>query len=523
MKLAELISEEKIIIREEAPVQALTSQSLNGIDYIWKNGKYVNAKDNSPAPKNINKKLIASSNKINQMHFSKKGSVVYKPVQVGNRHIVNLAGESYSFTKSADAKKFMSNLASGKSTQASLSKIDPKNVKKIGTNVLSKINLGRVMSDAEIKVAKARSQSATRLLQNTKLLAFFKFLGVLGISAQLFQSMIINYDTVRNEPITDDFTQDDKEELLAVIEGLWVTQTVVILLAVFRIVKVGRLITLLRAPIRAFQAGAAATGVGFVPSLISMIVTEAAFWGATYLLTRPAVQMKLADWLAGSSVDWLFEGIGNTVDLASQALEKITNGAFGGPTLRDALSFEKGVKKMPTGTAYASSEWAKLAFQDMIFPPDMEKIKVPYYVMSDRSKGIYDALDIDPTQRPSNTIQAREVSRNELGGLSDYVFNYTPELADELKDTHEIVVVNDQAGARPGGSNSIYYLMPSAKALKDFQEGTITTLPQPDNRTVTRQGQPIEREPQQDPTQDPIVNIANDAINSVPDNRPGPQ
>ena len=65
MKLAELISEEKIIIREEAPVQALNSQSLNGIDYIWKNGKYVNAKDNSPAPKNINKKLIASSNKIN--------------------------------------------------------------------------------------------------------------------------------------------------------------------------------------------------------------------------------------------------------------------------------------------------------------------------------------------------------------------------------------------------------------------------------------------------------------------------
>lgn len=143
----------------------------------------------------------------------------------------------------------------------------------------------------------------------------------------------------------------------------------------------------------------------------------------------------------------------------------------------------------------------------MIFPPDMEKIKVPYLIVGDRPEAIFNALDIDPSERPAEDLNPKTMSSGQLGQLSDYVFPYSTEMADRLKDTHEIVAVSDRMGAIPGGSNQELYLAPTSQALASGNP-----IPMPDNRVLTKTGAKIEREPTQEPTQQPIGALSNQEI-----------
>ena len=99
------------------------------------------------------------------------------------------------------------------------------------------------------------------------------------------------------------------------------------------------------------------------------------------------------------------------------------------------------------------------------------------------------------------------------------MFLYTPEMADKLKDTHELVAVSDRAGSRPGGENQELYLAPTPQALASATGPEAASIPMPTNRVVTRTGTRIERDTTQDPTQDPIVKIASDAINATNTNQ----
>ena len=113
--------------------------------------------------------------------------------------------------------------------------------------------------------------------------------------------------------------------------------------------------------------------------------------------------MELAKYIAStSSGSFFIGGLGNLANSSMQVLDSLTNGALGGESLRDAIGFKKGVTKMPAGTAWASSEWAKLAFQDMIFPPDMEKIKVPYLSPERRRNAIFIALEMKAPTSTTN-------------------------------------------------------------------------------------------------------------------------
>lgn len=507
MKLAELLSEEKIIIKEQAvEIPNLTTLSLGNVDYKWNGTTWVSAADGKSAPSRVVSKLTSNFKLLNP------GKAVFDParttaVQVGDRFIVNLKDQTFSFKKSKDADKFLRALRSGKSIPSTIKSFG-NNVKEVSRGMWGKFNIGSAMTPAQIDDAVKKSKFLQRTFASNLFNGFFKLLGILGVEYWLFQSFIVNYDQVKATPVEEfDGGEAEKQELLDIITGLFVAQAVAALLMVFRVVRAATLINLIRAPIRTIQLGAAATGAGTIPSLISMIVTEAAFWGAIYLLTRPAVQMAMAQYLVGTVAGSIFEFVGNTADVAAMTLDTITNGAFGGATLRDALTFEGGVKKMPAGTAYASSEWAKLAFQDMIFPPDMEKIKVPYLIVGDRPEAIFNALDIDPSERPAEDLNPKTMSSGQLGQLSDYVFPYSTEMADRLKDTHEIVAVSDRMGAIPGGSNQELYLAPTSQALASGNP-----IPMPDNRVLTKTGAKIEREPTQEPTQQPIGALSNQEI-----------
>jgi hypothetical protein len=509
MKLVELLSEEKIIIKEEAvDIPKLTTLSIDNLDYKWNGSTWVRATDNAPAKPSVVSRLTKSWKSINPptaMFDPAKAA----PVAVGDRYIVNLKDQNFSFAKQVDADTFTKRLRNGSSVTRALRGFEGA-YREIGRSLYNKLKIGSVMTPEQISTAMKNRPTLTKIFAGPVMSGFFKLLGVLGIGIGLFQSFIINYDIV-NEMPDSEFPggQAEKEELKSIITGLFVSQCILMLSMAFRVIRIATLINLIRSPIRAMQIGAAATGAGTIPSLITMIITEAAFWGATYLLTRPAFQMKLAEFVAGTVAAKVFEGVGNVADLAALGLDTMTNGALGGSTLRDALTFEGGVTKMPTGTSYASSEWAKLAFQDMIFPPDMEKVKVPYLMLGDRTGAIFDALEIDPSERPAESIDPKPMSSGQLGQLSDYVFPYTPEMADQLKDTHELVAVSDRMGARPGGINQELYLAPTPEALRSGKP-----IPMPDNRVLTRTGAKIER-PENSNDNDELIKRASDAIDSA--------
>ena len=518
MKLVELISEEKIIIKEEAiKIEPLTRLSVGGIDYKWneKTNQFVDAKTNNPAKASVAAKLKKTYKDLNaKPNFSDPSKA--RAVPVNNGFLVNLKDQTFKFTTEKDANKFITKLKAGKSIPTAIKEFKPEAVKELGRNAFNKFKIGVTMTAEQADDLISKSSRLTKIAASPYFTGFFKLLGILGINVALHKTYIINYDQVASTPDSEfEGGAAEKEELLDVITGLFVSQVILVTSMAFRVIRVVTLVNLIRTPIRAMQLGAAASGVGTVPSLITMIVTEAAFWGATYLLTRPGVQMKLAEYIASVGASVFFGAVGAAADTIAVSLNAATNGAFGGATLRDALTFKKGVKKMPTGTAYASSEWAKLAFQDMIFPPDMEKVKVPYLLLGDRTGAIYDALEIDPSQRPSAALKPKPMSSQQLGQLSDYVFAYTPEMADRLKDTHELVAVSDRMGARPGGENQELYLAPTPQALASAAGPEGVSIPMPDNRILTRTGAKIERDTTQDPTQDPIVKTATDAINAA--------
>ena len=77
-----------------------------------------------------------------------------------------------------------------------------------------------------------------------------KFAGIAGFSVVLYQTFVINYDIVSNTP-SEEFEngESEKENLLDVITGLFVSQVVLGLVAVLRLAKTGKtFINLIRAP-----------------------------------------------------------------------------------------------------------------------------------------------------------------------------------------------------------------------------------------------------------------------------------
>lgn len=397
MKLNELLS--KHLIVEDMPSGAkvempkLTTMTLDGVEYKFDGKDTWNGPDGKAASTNKSNKLkkMFTSMNSNQLMFDPADT---KPIKVGDKFYVNTKEQSFSFTKEANAEKFRQRLKGGASIDSAVSKTQ--GIEKVDRKLWNRFKILQQMDADAIKAAAEKSPSLKAKLAKTAK-GFGKILGPLGINLLLYNSFIVNYDTVANTPITDDFNETQKQELLDVITGLAVSQAIAAIVLSFRVLGVARVIKNIRTGVRAMQLGAAATGIGALPSVITMILTESLFWAVIAVLTSPKAQMALAEYIVGTWASGVFQTVGGLADGAANVLNTLTDGALGGETLRDALSFKKGVVAMPAGTAYASSEWAKLAFQDMIFPPDMEKILVPYTMPGARQGYIFEALDMqDP-------------------------------------------------------------------------------------------------------------------------------
>ncbi len=236
------------------------------------------------------------------------------------------------------------------------------------------------------------------LLNNVKFARWMRMLGFFGVSAIMWQSLLINIETLRDqynegiEPGTQLPDGTPFEEAVETMYGLWVAQILAVMIAYMASkTRLLSAIKQLRNLIRAGQLGLAATGVGAIPSIVSMLVTEVGFQLAMAALASPWVQRKLAMWVLSYGTDtWASAGlqiIGGTTVAAANAVNAVTGLDF---DLLDTLGVRDAAGAGFTkrsysaegakGTAYASSEWAKLVFQDLLFPPgtDAEDLLVPY-------------------------------------------------------------------------------------------------------------------------------------------------
>lgn len=415
------------IINEEIPKGAVVE--IDGNKFRWLGAQWKNVATNKLASKAENKKINAlptvkelrASNKVGNLSIDNK---TVSSQMVGKDKFVVTFQETENGKKVNRSVRFKDpKLAAGvaKSIREGMtfkqaSKVLPKDSYKILNvgKLMTSFNIGRSMSksqiDAYIDKIKAKGKNApgaSRFLTivNGKMWqALGRFGGFAGFQYLLYQTFVINYDQVLTAPEDSFESPEGRQELLDVITGLYSTQVILGIVAILRSAKLTKsFINLLRAPVRAFQAGALVTGAGTVPAIITAIVTEGAFFVALYALSNPTVQMELAKYIAStSSGSFFIGGLGNLANSSMQVLDSLTNGALGGESLRDAIGFKKGVTKMPAGTAWASSEWAKLAFQDMIFPPDMEKIKVPYLSPERRRNAIFIALEMKAPTSTTN-------------------------------------------------------------------------------------------------------------------------
>lgn len=131
--------------------------------------------------------------------------------------------------------------------------------------------------------------------------------------------------------------------------------------------------------VRAAQGASAATGIGAIPSVISFLITEASWLIAGWIITSPTVQRAIAEWIQQSYAAAVFDLAGAAIVAAAGTLDAAFDGQFGTGALRDSLGFaRKEPEAAPDGEFTSSSEWAKIVFHGILFPPGQEQQLVPY-------------------------------------------------------------------------------------------------------------------------------------------------
>lgn len=264
---------------------------------------------------------------------------------------------------------------------------------------VSTSSAGRITNASQI--TQSRLPRTFRIISSPAARAFFKFLLYWGVTQALTNSLLVNianYEEDFNNGVIDETEFQDRVQ---VAYGVWSLEIAAI---IFVIVKKGtkaiiRILKNIRTAIRAVSLRGLFTGVGTVPSLVGLIGSGVAYTALAYLFTRPAVQNKFVDWIVewgqssviGSIFQSGVEGAGTAMQAAAAALDAVTGGLLGSDNLFASIgaaeamggdAYTKGRTEIPglEGSAFASQEWAKLVFQDLLFPPgtSIEDKLVPY-------------------------------------------------------------------------------------------------------------------------------------------------
>lgn len=300
----------------------------------------------------------------------------------------------YTFANQADATQALDDL-----TNPNMSENDfRRRYGRPTANRWSRASVSMSMNEFEAAGRRSPNGIVAKVLRSSAWRGFFRTAGLVGMGVGAILGSIAAIDEVMSDP---NMSQDEKEQERNILVGILGIEIVLILAAIFRTASLIR--TALRgikAIVRGIQIGAAVTGVGTIPAIASMIVSEAGFFALTYAMSSPTVQRLLASWIKDTLIGELVGGFGVAIGTTVSMLDQATDSAFGTGAIRRALGFEEGqASEAVDGEVYASSEWAKLVFHHLIFPSD-EKIMVPYIDPDRREQVLFEKLNITSSLNP---------------------------------------------------------------------------------------------------------------------------
>ena len=162
--------------------------------------------------------------------------------------------------------------------------------------------------------------------------------------------------------------------------------------------KLIRLVLLpIKVVVRTAQGAAALTVAGAAPSLITLIISEAAWLVIPMIASMPAVQRALAEFIAGSVLGDYIAGAGAIGTAAIETASRLLDGKYGTAAMVKAMTgFDPNeATEGPTGEYYGDSEWAKNVFSGLLFPPGQASILVPYIPEQRREDLIAGVLNLN--------------------------------------------------------------------------------------------------------------------------------
>jgi hypothetical protein len=253
-------------------------------------------------------------------------------------------------------------------------------------------------------------------LQNPYIRGFGRIAGATGLAANLIFSGMEIINDLENEAEDDPNVLEENMELRNIVVGQISVQVMFLLLQVMRNASLfNRALRWIKWTVRSAQGAAALTGVGTIPSVLSVLITEAGWLVAGWVITSPSVQRSLAEWMHGNIMGVFVGGLGAGVVMASSALDAAFDGQFGTGAFRRALGWERrDAEEAPEGEYSSSSEWAKLVFHGLLFPPGREQMLVPYIAPEQRAALLRQKLDLaEETPEPAQPVDPAQPAPTE--------------------------------------------------------------------------------------------------------------
>ena len=232
---------------------------------------------------------------------------------------------------------------------------------------------------------------------------FFKILGAVAFPIAAYANAIEIINDLENEAEaeSDQTIANEKRELRNILVAQLSAQVIFVLYLIFRNATLfKKALNGIKWTVRAAQGATAATGVGAVPSVLSLLITESGWLIAGWVISSATVQRALAEWIHGSMFKGIFNMAGAAIVTAAGALDSMLDGAFGTRALRRDLGWDEKSEGAADKEVESSSAWAKLVFKGLLFP-EKKKLLVPYMSANQRSRALEQKFGINQQPAPA--------------------------------------------------------------------------------------------------------------------------
>lgn len=246
-----------------------------------------------------------------------------------------------------------------------------------------------------------------RILNSTFWQGFSRIGAAVGIPLAVIWTNVGIINDLEEEAQRDPNKAEENYELRNIILAQTSTQVMFFLWFVLRNASYfNRALRAIKWTVRSVQGGAALTGVGALPSALTFLVTEAGWLVAGWIISSETVQRALAEWIHDSMFSGIFEVVGQGISGAATVLDAAFDGRFGTRALRRGMGWDtRDPEDVEDGEYTSSSEWAKLVFHGLLFPPGEEQKVVPYIPPEERERLLRAKFGLEeqasPTEQPA--------------------------------------------------------------------------------------------------------------------------